>query len=160
MTRKTIIATVFILVIVCGYIFYSESENQAVMQKEQEKAQSQPRPIIAISDFEIEVEIADAVEKQIQGLSDRPFMAENEGMLFVYEKPGKPSFWMKDMLFPLDFIYIKDDRVVDLVENVQPEGPDPIKRIAPKTYTLYVLEVNAGVVQRHNIKIGDSAVLK
>ena len=151
MTKKIIIATIFIVIVACGYVFFPE--NSSMDRKEMQ-------PVITINDFEIKVEIADTLEKRNQGLSGRPFMAENEGMLFVFEEPRRPIFWMKDMLIPLDFIYIKDDQVVDLVENVQPEGSNPVRRISPETNVLYVLEVNAGVVQKYNIEIGDNAILK
>ncbi|MBU4141500.1 DUF192 domain-containing protein, partial [Patescibacteria group bacterium] len=54
----------------------------------------------------IKVEIADMPEKQAKGLSGRKFLAENHGMLFVFTSPDHYSFWMKDMNFSLDFIWI------------------------------------------------------
>ena len=148
MAKDIIIAIIFIsAIVVFGYVFLSEKSSTD--QGEQ--------PVVTVNGFEIEVEIADTVEERNQGLSGRPFLGVNEGMLFIFEEPRRPLLWMKNMSFPLDFIFIKDEKVVGFVENVRPEGSRPVRRIMPNVEVLYVLEVNAGTIKTHNIKIGDSA---
>ena len=77
-------------------------------------------------------------------------------MLFIFEKPGKYYFWMKDMNFPIDMIWIGEDmRVIYIKKNAQPES-------FPKTYgpdidSKYVLEVVAGFSEKNNLKEGDRA---
>src|SRR4030042_2564613 len=62
-----------------------------------------------INGQKIFVEIADTPEKRSQGLSGRDNLSQNQGMLFIFNQPAIPSFWMKDMNFPLDFIWINNN---------------------------------------------------
>jgi hypothetical protein len=109
---------------------------------------------ITIGDSEIEVELADTQEKRNQGLSEREFLNENGGMFFVFDEVGDHSFWMKDMNFSIDIIWVGEDlKIVDIEENVSPESfphlffsSMPIK---------YVLETNVGWAEKNNIQIGD-----
>lgn len=112
---------------------------------------------IWIGQNKIMAEVADSNEERIKGLSGRQFLDEDRGMLFIFEQPGLYTFWMKDMKIPLDFIWVRDDKIVDTTENVQPpagiSAPLPIYRPAEKADK--VLEVNAGWVARHRVKAGD-----
>ncbi|MFH1048936.1 MAG: DUF192 domain-containing protein [Patescibacteria group bacterium] len=123
----------------------------------------------------IKVEIADTVEKRSKGLSGRKSMPENQGMLFVFTTPDHYSFWMKDMNFNLDFIWISGNEIVEITRNVRPEDYEPAstpsstssslggranrgeppKSLVPKNKIDKVLEVNAGAVDRLGIKEGD-----
>jgi len=100
------------------------------------------------------VEIADTPELQNQGLSGREALAESSGMLFVFSESDRYGFWMKDMQFPIDIIWLDDVFVVvDLRENLPPESYPQIFK--PKEQARFVLEVNAGVVRRQHIKLDD-----
>lgn len=102
------------------------------------------------------VKIAKTDEQKRQGLSGVKFLAEDEGMLFVYDKPALWSFWMKDMNFPLDFIWIREGEVIDLSENVPVLDEDgKITRIRPKQTIDQILEVNSGFIEKNNIQVGD-----
>lgn len=107
----------------------------------------------------IDLEIADTREKRNQGLSGRQSLGQNSGMIFMMESEGKPTFWMKNMLISLDFIWILDNRVVDILRDVPPpeEGQqdDTLPRYSPVTTVNRVLEVNSGFVVEKGIKIGD-----
>ena len=111
----------------------------------------------------INVEIADTAEKKSKGLGGRETLAQDAGMLFVFEKIDKYVFWMKGMKVPLDFIYINDDRIVDLLTDVKPpevDTPDnKLDRYAPIIAVNKVLEVNSGFVKSHGVGIGDKIVL-
>jgi uncharacterized membrane protein (UPF0127 family) len=114
---------------------------------------------VRVGGLTIQAEVARTVEERAQGLSGRDSLPRDAGMLFVLDEEGRPGFWMKDMRFPLDFIWISRDRhVVDLTENV----PDPetagttVSGIQPDQPALYVLEVNAGVVQEYGVQAGDA----
>jgi uncharacterized membrane protein (UPF0127 family) len=111
------------------------------------------------SKTKVKIEIADTVEERKVGLSGRKSLEENGGMLFSFEgKEVTPGFWMKGMLFPLDIIWIKDEKIVKIDKNV----PIPEKdEVSPKLYypplsVNYVLEVNAGFCDKNNIKVGDT----
>lgn len=110
---------------------------------------------LIIGNTEILVEIADTPEKMKKGLSGRIFLPEKQGMLFVFAEPDYYEFWMKGMKFPLDFIWILGDEIVEITENVKPEDYQPPKTLRPKEKIDKVLEVNAGFVKKFNIKIGD-----
>jgi len=103
----------------------------------------------------INVEIADTLEKQLEGLSGRESLAENNGMLFVFNEAKSYTFWMKDMNFSLDIIWINDNEVVDFIENAQPSKEKIPPSFYPQTPADKVLEAPAGSVKKLNIKVGD-----
>lgn len=118
---------------------------------------------LKINDSLINVEVANTQESRTQGLGGRESLASNSGMLFEFEKSGKYGFWMKGMLFPLDFIWINGNKVVDLLPNVAPPSPnqDPstLPIFEPVVEVDKVLEVNSGFIMDHNIKVGDEVTL-
>ncbi|MCX8009506.1 MAG: DUF192 domain-containing protein, partial [Patescibacteria group bacterium] len=86
------------------------------------------------------MELFDTQEKRTRGLSGRDFLPENKGMLFIFEKPDYYTFWMKEMKFPLDFIWIRGDEIVEITENVKPEDYQPPKFFTSKEKVDKVLE--------------------
>ena len=106
-------------------------------------------------------EVAADSSSRKAGLSGRESLGENRGMLFLFEKPGKYGIWMRRMRYPLDLVWIRENRVVDIEERV----PVPLQGTADADLTIYqpeadadlVLEVNAGFVAAHGITIGDEA---
>ena len=135
-----------ILAFAAGFFFFT---RQAAPKEELSG------PSLSIKGNVLEVEVMKTQEEQIRGLSGRELLAENTGMLFVYDKPVIPGFWMKDMNFSIDIIWIGEDRsIVDITENLAPETY-PIT-FSPASPVQYVLEVNAGWAQEHSIEIGDS----
>ncbi len=113
---------------------------------------------VNIAGQNLKVDLALTEAEQEQGLSGRQSLNENEGMLFVFDTPGKYAFWMKDMNFPLDIIWIGENmQVVYIKKNALPE-------LYPETYgpglndgdAKYVLEVTAGFSDKNNLKVGDN----
>lgn len=102
-----------------------------------------------------EIEIADTSEKRARGLSFRQSLAGNRGMLFVFASKGRHSFWMKDMLFPLDIIWLDENyQAVFIKENAQPcQGECP--SLVPDKEAKYVLEINAGGVKKIELELND-----
>lgn len=119
---------------------------------------------VKINDTVISIAIADTQEKRSKGLGGRENLASDSGMLFVFDRADRYSFWMKGLKFPLDFVWIRDMEVVDISENVQPpaEGtPDSSLQIySANTGVDKVLEVAGGFVKAHGIKVGDKIKLK
>ena len=115
---------------------------------------------MVINDKTIKVEVADTQEKRNKGLGERDSLAEGEGMLFIYSTLGKYPFWMKGLKFPLDFVWIKDDKVVDIIKNASPPvlntKDEDLPLYLPKSEVNKILEVNAGMVDKLGIKLGDS----
>lgn len=112
-----------------------------------------------ITKAQVKIELADTQEKRSKGLGGRKSLASDSGMLFVYEKADKYRFWMKDVGFPLDFVWIMDEVVVDISEDVPPPAADvsddKLPVYSPVAEVNKVLETNAGFVREHGIKIGD-----
>jgi len=106
----------------------------------------------------VKVEIRDDEAGRNLGLSGRINLAEDEGMLFVFDSPARHEFWMKDMNFPLDFVWINDSLVVDLSEHIPPPDKltnEPPMTVQPKAPVIQVLEVNSGWIEQHQTKVGD-----
>ncbi len=113
---------------------------------------------LSIGDSIINVAIADTPQTRERGLSGTKSLKAGQGMLFVFEKPDYQAFWMKDMNYPLDFVWIGPDYTVkDVTENVLPESYP--KAYSPKEPVTMVLEISAGEIEKKNIKIGDEVLL-
>jgi hypothetical protein len=107
------------------------------------------------------VDIASTFKQLKVGLSGRSHLEEKQGMLFVFGSSRILRFWMKDMEFALDVLWIKDDKIIGISKNVLP----PSK--AGKTLTMQspahvdkALELNAGVTDSYDIKVGDTVVVQ
>lgn len=108
--------------------------------------------VLRINQWEITVEIADTQETQEKGLMWRESMAEDHGMLFVYDRDSKKSFWMKNTKIPLSIAYIAADGTIREIYDMEPLST----RIVDSRYSVrYALEVNQGAFERHGIKTGD-----
>lgn len=104
-----------------------------------------------------QVEIADNDNSRAQGLSGRKSLGTNTGMLFIFQAKDRYAFWMKDMLFPLDFVWIDGNKIVDLTENVPPPlTATYLPQYVPKFPVDKVLEINAGDIQKHGFTVGDN----
>ncbi len=115
--------------------------------------------IVQINNVKLNVEISDNASKRKQGLGGRQSLASDSGMLFIFDKLDVYKFWMKGLSFPLDLIWIRDSLVVDIIKNVTPPMPgqkdETLPLYAPSQPIDKVLEVNAGFVDAHGIKVGD-----
>ena len=115
---------------------------------------------IAIDGAVFNVEIASTTLEQTRGLSYRPSLGAQDGMLFIFGAGSVQTFWMKDMHFPLDMIWISGTKIVGFAQDVPAPAPGtplwslPIYSSPPNTDK--VLEVNAGTVAKYNIKVGDA----
>lgn len=106
------------------------------------------------------VEIADNFASRARGLSGRSGLGSHEGMLFLFPVAMPQGFWMKDMKFPIDIIWIRDDKVIGMTIGAEPEaGPDYTIYRSPESVDK-VLEINAGSALQFGIKIGDAVSLK
>jgi len=114
-----------------------------------------PEARVVIRGASVGVEVADEPAEQIRGLSGREALAWDRGMLFVYDEPGLPAFWMKDMHFDIDLVWIREGRVVDVTHRVPHAVPPPLPTYRPRETVDTVLEVPAGVAQAHGWRRGD-----
>ena len=98
------------------------------------------------------VELARTEPERNRGLMYRPSLAPDAGMLFLFEQPGRLTFWMKNTLIPLDMIFIGSDRrVLGVVENAEPQTLTA-RRVDGQSQ--YVLEINGGFCAKLGVKPG------
>ncbi|NLA43094.1 DUF192 domain-containing protein [Candidatus Saccharibacteria bacterium] len=94
---------------------------------------------------------------RIRGLSGTESLGQNEAMLFIFPKNNRWGIWMKDMNYPIDIIWLNQQKeVVDIERSAQPESY-PDKTFHPSVDAKYVLETIAGASDRYGIKIGSKA---
>ncbi len=116
-------------------------------------AEQAPIRAVVIGGTEIRVALADTPRERQQGLSGKESLPEGEGLLFVFDTPGKYGFWMKDMHFPIDIIWL-DERgtIVHVEKNVAPETYPTV--FMPQMQALYVLEISAGFADMRGVSEG------
>ena len=114
-------------------------------------------PTVTITNSEgervgVEVEIADNDAERQRGLMERTALAENAGMLFVFEREKPLAFWMKNTLIPLSVAYIDSNgRIVD-IQDMEPLDETPHPSAEPARYAL---EVNQGFFAERGIEVGN-----
>ena len=138
-SKKILTTLIFLLIFMGVFMFFSP-----------------PREIkeVVMGDKTFFVEVARTRSELEKGLSLHAPLLDDQGMLFVFTGEDFYGFWMKDMLFPIDIVWIDSNlTVVHTEKNVLPEDYPKIFR--PATKSLYVLEVGAGQVDYLNVKIGD-----
>jgi uncharacterized membrane protein (UPF0127 family) len=135
-----------------------EADNNTNFLKEMENIPKDRylKSYITINGFELTANLALTNEQKEKGLSVKDELRENEAMLFIFEESAKHSFWMKDMKFPIDIMWLDSDgKVVHIEQNLQPCIPVLIcPSYSPDIDSQYVLETVAGFTQRHNVNVG------
>lgn len=137
-----ILAIVLIILLIVGIYFVLKKERSEVWFKNQ--------------NLKVEVEVAETLWEQARGLMGRQSLAEDEGMLFVFSDEAPRSFWMKNTYIPLDLIFISQEKkIVEIKRNFEPcqESNCPVYR--SQASAKYVLEVNGGFCEKHQIEVGD-----
>ena len=146
--RNTII--VFLLLIVFGLAWLTFSANVGKEKRD--------LSVLRVGEQSLGVEIADSAEEWSQGLSGREQLSGDEGMLFVFDDQVRRSFWMRQMRFSLDMMFIRDGRINEIVRNVPaPSGSQDGTeiRVQSQESADWVLEVNSGWAQEHGVEVGD-----
>ena len=155
MNKKTLLVALLVLATAGGIAILWRQKPITPLARQQQNYLHK----ISVGQQILNVDIAATEAEQVQGLSDRKSMQDNQGMLFDFGagSASEPEFWMKDMYFNLDFVWIKNGAVVDITQNVPaPKNfSDPLPLYAPASPVDSVLEVNAGWAEKNNIKIGD-----
>ncbi len=117
---------------------------------------------ITVGDKKLLVEIVDTDESRKLGLSNRTTLSEGDGMLFDFTNTDTslPSFWMKDMNFDIDIIWINKNKIIGITPNVPAPNNKNISETLlpsypPPSAITHVLEVPSGWTKKNNIKIGN-----
>jgi len=111
---------------------------------------------VVINNHTFYVDVAVTEKQKELGLGNRVSLPKDHGMVFPYDHPEQYTFWMKGMEFPLDMIWIRDKKIIDISKNVPVASGAYLPAYAAKAPVDMVLEVNAGVSDTENIKIGDT----
>jgi uncharacterized membrane protein (UPF0127 family) len=107
------------------------------------------------------VELARTSAEQAKGLMFRRELGQDQGMLFIYDREEKQSFWMKNTLIPLDIIWINQDKeIVFISDNAQPCQKYPCPVINPGQKARYVWEIPGGRARAIGLKPGDQLELR
>lgn len=148
MFKKVLSFLIVIIVLLVGFFLATQFSKNLTLENIR---------YVKIAGQNIKVALALSEETQQQGLSGRSELKENEGMLFIFAQPDKYPFWMKDMNFAIDIIWIdKDMKVVYIKKDAFPESYP--ENFLPAEKAKYVLEVPSGFSEKNNLKIGDSIV--
>jgi uncharacterized membrane protein (UPF0127 family) len=105
------------------------------------------------------VDIAITASEKEKGLGGRKNLEEGHGMLFPFDHKERYSFWMKDMRFPIDIVWIRDNNVIDITKNAPVATGPYLPVYSPSSPANKVLELPAGTADKLGIKIGDIAVV-
>ena len=142
---------IFILIMLAGLAMF-------VVQKFTSNGQNTPDGLmnLHIGDATVLAEVADSDQERYLGLGNRDSMDFNRAMIFIHDGPSQYSYSMRGMRFDLDFIFIRDGKIVDIARNVAYEYPGTIKGAAEYDR---VLEVNSGWVRANGVKIGDEVTV-
>ena len=102
------------------------------------------------------LEVMATERERNRGLMFRTHLDEDRGMLFIFEEPGQPAFWMKNTYLTLDILFLSTEGIiVNLFEGLSPCPMEPCPRYAPRSPARYVLEVPGGFVAHHAVRNGD-----
>lgn len=105
---------------------------------------------ITLGNHSFEVFLADTADERIAGLSGWQKLEENQGLLFIFPQPTRPNFWMKDMNFPIDLLWLDGNmEIVGIEKNLTPDSYP--RTFSPNQPIKYVLEINAGLTDRLNL---------
>ncbi len=148
--RRILLDILIVLSIIAtiGFLFQNYAKDSFVYLF------GEPLNTIFINNQAIQVSIADNDEERRQGLSGVTRIGDNEGKLFIFDKAGYYGIWMKDMLFPIDIVWIDEEfKIVHIEQNVTPETyPSSYNSPVPARF---VLELNAFFIDTYKIQLGD-----
>ncbi len=150
-TRPQVLIPIFIAAVIIGVVglmtLPSESKLESV---------EFPLGTIMVDDIPLQVQIADSEPRRIRGLMFQDQLPYDQGMIFVFEKPGLYSLWMLNMQFSLDMIWFdQDGKIVHIEKDVPPCKTvveiTACQSIVPDKEAVYVLEVTSGFIDQNNI---------
>ena len=135
----------------------SDSSNAGTPPSVEATSTSEGRTI-QLGGQTVHVDVADTPALREKGLGGRAGLAEGQGMLFVFQQDGLYAFWMKDMSFAIDIIWLNSDgKIVYRAQSVSPDTYPQAFR--PDSPSRYVVELPAGFAKEYNLHIGDQVQL-
>ena len=150
-TRTQALVPIFIAAVIIGVVGLMSIPSESKLESVEF-----PRGTIMIDDVPLEVQIADTEPRRIRGLMFQDQLPYDQGMIFVFEKPGLYSLWMLNMQFPLDMMWFDEEGKIVHIEKDVPPCKTPLEiascqSIVPEGQAVYVLEVTSGFVTQNNV---------
>ena len=152
--KKLIFFFAFFIALVIGYAYY---QDNPALKKFTSLLPLSHGPSATIDNQKFSLLVAKTPDEKEKGLAVTNSLAPNAGMLFPFDHPDYFAFWMKDMKFPIDIIYLKNNQIVTIYPNMQPAKDtyatwQIVRPIVPSDA---VIEINAGLSQKYHFKVGD-----
>lgn len=119
------------------------------------------KPTATINNHIFSIEIAATQQQQTTGLAKYASLPTDHAMYFPFSKPDYYSFWMKGMRFPIDILFIRNNKIISVFNSVPVPMKDSVSlpTYQPRTPADSVLEINAGLSKKYGFKVGDSVQL-
>lgn len=153
--KKIIALLAFLIFVIIATVLYQKYTTGKSAKTQ--SATTQNSPTVTIRNQSFKVYIAKTSKEQQIGLSSRESLPQDYGMLFPFGTADYYQFWMKNMKFPIDILYLKNNKIVTIINNAQPlkkDEPQPtIYR--PEEPSDTVLEINAGLSKKYKFQKGD-----
>lgn len=134
-----------IIIVLLGMIFpvtdFSNKENQEYLS-------------VKLSGKSMNLAVADNEKEQYAGLSNRPQLCSNCGMIFIFDNLRIRYFVMREMLFPIDIVWLKDNKIIGYVDSAKIENPPYTLYTSPEPVNI-VLELPAGYIKNNKILVND-----
>ena len=152
MTRLLALAAVLAVCIIIASLIFVRVDSFLVSSPDD--STSSASSTVQVGGKTVRVTVADTPETRQKGLGGRNGLAPDEGMLFIFPQDGKYGFWMKDMKFPIDMLWLSGTRrVVYMAQNVSPDTYPEV--FAPTRPARYVFELPAGYAKAYTVGVGD-----
>ena len=147
---KIILIFGLLLLLIAGYVFYQFSFNQHATKQ------------VTIAKHTFTAEVVTKTKEQQIGLTKYASLSAEKAMLFTFPKADTHPFWMRNMKFPIDILFLKENAVVGVVANAQPAKAtdNHIPTYGNNLTSDAVLEISAGLVKKYGIKEGDKVTVK
>lgn len=140
-------------------------KQEEVVTEEEEIVKKDTRNYVEIftkdgDSIKVDVEVANTDALRVLGLSNRKYLGDYNGMLFIFDEMVNNPFWMKDMNISLDIIFLDQTGfIVDIKESNDPCTETSCQQIFSSTMYKYVLEVNGGFCNINGVEIGQNIVI-
>jgi uncharacterized membrane protein (UPF0127 family) len=158
--KKTLLSIFGVMIFIVAMCFLAKRSNEIRITRPSNYLEGEFQEFV-VDNTSVMAVIADTGNKRKNGLSGVTEMGEDQGLFFVFNDRGvEPEFWMKDMLIPIDILWIEGETVVKIDHNVQPPAPDTPDReltiYEPGQPIDFVLEVNGGFSDAKGIVTGST----
>jgi uncharacterized membrane protein (UPF0127 family) len=151
--NKYLLGFIILVIIIAAAVVFFSSGGMSLFSKTAKAT---------FGDKTVSLEVADTEKAREIGLSKYHSLSDNRGMLFLFDQPGLPAFWMKGMSFPIDIIFLNSDKVVTVYKNVpapKDKNDTNLPLYQPTAPSDKVIELKAGAADKYGIKQGQTIKL-